>query len=162
MNRTATPDEDRAFALKITLVYDNFTSYSRAAPLCERAAHLLGEQALSIASWRICKLDHPDVLPEAVQAATEADVILVSLASGADLPIPLCVWIDAWLPRRCQRLGTLAALIGETEALCLHPSRAEAYLQAVARRGDLDFLPMEHAWSPHLRGANAGCEPVAA
>ncbi len=162
MNRTDTPDEARAFTLKVTLVYDSFVSYSRAAPLCARAAQLLGEEALSVSRWTIWKLDHPDVLPPAVQAATEADVILVSLASGADLPIPLCVWIDAWLPRRHRRPGTMVTVIGESEALCVHPSRAEAYLQAVARQGGLDFLRMEHPLPTNGRDATSICEPVAA
>ena len=80
---------------------------------------------------------------EAVRAAVVADVIVVSVHAAGDLPLGLYVWIDVWLPRRLSRAGALAALIGVAEPADPHSVRTHEYLQAVARKGQLDYIPQE-------------------
>jgi hypothetical protein len=121
-------------AVQVAMVYDDATGQLRACRLCEQARDWLGGECLNFASWKIREMDRIEVLPQAVQAATEADVILVSLAGERGLPIALCVWIDIWLPRRGGKPGALVAIFDNLSPL------SRAYLEAVARRAGLDFF----------------------
>src|SRR5512136_1477085 len=69
------PATDTVHPLNLAVVYDDAASQHRASRLLERVTRLLGLDALSIAAWRISDLDHAEVLPQAVQAACEADII---------------------------------------------------------------------------------------
>jgi hypothetical protein len=123
-----------AYHLNLTVVYDNAASLARASQLCERVTRLLGPDALNVAAWKIRDLDHSEVLPQAVEAATKADVILVALSAQTALPILFCVWIDLWLPRRDKCSGALVGLLNNVSPV------VEQYLRAVARRADLDLF----------------------
>jgi len=79
---------------------------------------------------------------DAVRAALVADLIVVSVHAADELPLGLYVWIDAWLPRRTSREGALTALIGADEPQDPQSSRTREYLQAVARKAQLDFIPL--------------------
>ena len=80
---------------------------------------------------------------QAVQAAAEADVLVISIRDGGELPLFLYVWIHAWLPRRAGRPGTLVALIGVRALPEVQIGHTRPYLEAVARCGGLDFFPQE-------------------
>jgi hypothetical protein len=94
-------------------------------------------------AWEIGDLTRLGILSDAVRFATVADVIVVSVCATEELPPDLCAWIDAWLPRRHRRAGALVALIGISEQSSPWFSHTLDYLQAVAHRGQLDFLPRE-------------------
>jgi hypothetical protein len=68
---------------------------------------------------------------------------MISVYAADELPLQLYVWIDAWLPRRLSRAGALTAVIGVAEPLDSQSVRTHEYLQAVARRAQLDFIPQE-------------------
>jgi hypothetical protein len=135
--------EPQDYALNVAVVYEDYLTQMWAEEVCAQVTRLVGEPCLGRLSWRIGDLTHPRVLPEAVQAAVRADVIVVSLWARNDLPIDLCVWFDAWLPRRPQRMGAMVSLIGVPEKAEPHWPLAQDYLKAVARRGQLDYLPRE-------------------
>jgi hypothetical protein len=129
------------YALNVAVTYEDPFAGAWASDLCERVARLVGSKSLARHFWRMEDLTHPQVFPEAIQAAAEADIIIVSVYATEELPLDLYAWIDAWLPRRLQENGVLVALIGAAEAADGKPSHAHEYLRAVARRGRLDFLP---------------------
>ena len=79
---------------------------------------------------------------DAVRAALVADLIVVLVHAADELPLGFYVWIDAWLPRRTSREGALTALIGADEPQDPQSSRTREYLQAVARKAQLDFVPL--------------------
>ena len=93
---------------------------------------------------------------DAVRAALVADLIVVLVHAADELPLGLYVWIDAWLPRRTSREGALTALIGADEPQDPQSSRTHEYLQAVARKAQLDFIPLFesrlHAGGSEQRG----------
>jgi hypothetical protein len=149
-NGAVKPATSPSYALNLTMVYDQAISQFCASHLCDRVTRIAGPEALSVAGWRIDELDRPEVLPQALQATLKADVILVSLAAGTTVPVPLCVWIDVWLPRRGRRPGTLVALIGPSDSTDSPPCPAELYLRAVAARGGLDYVPMALSPCPAL------------
>ncbi len=95
-------------------------------------------------SWfSINSLGDPKILMDAVRTALIADVIAVSIYAADELPLDLYFWCDLWLPRRLARGGALTALVGVAEPSDLHSARTFEYLQGVARKGQMDFIPQE-------------------
>ena len=104
---------------------------------------LIGNGGISRKAWSVGRLGEPVAFDTAVEAAAEADVLVISVRAAGDLPLILRVWIDAWMPRRAGRDGALVALIGLPSRPDAQSRRAHQYFEAVARQGGLDFLPRE-------------------
>jgi hypothetical protein len=140
------------FALNVALVYQDAPTRKWATQVCDQVTRLAGKDAVRCTWWEISRLSNPEVLKDAVLTTMQADVILVSLYDTNELPVDLCVWLDAWLPRRHLSTGALIALIsvpGETSAQLEH---ARGYLRAIARKGRLDFLLRERKLPVASRG----------
>jgi hypothetical protein len=151
---TAAPTESE-YALNIVGVYQDTVTQSWGVPMCRLATQLAGEDHIRN-TWFDCGVSssfiifNPDVdslndigiLMETVRAALVADVIVISVYAAEELPLGLYVWIDAWLPRRTSREGALTALIGADEPQDLRSFCTRDYLHAVARKAQLDFIPL--------------------
>jgi hypothetical protein len=138
---TATPTESD-YALNIVGVYQDTVTQSWGVPMCRLAMQLAGEGHFRNTWYDVHSLDDIETLLEAVRAALVADVIVISVYAAEELPLGLYVWIDAWLPRRTSREGALTALIGADEPQDLQSFCTRDYLQAVARKGQLDLIPL--------------------
>jgi hypothetical protein len=106
------------------------------------ATQLLGEDLVHNNWYDVHSLRDLEILLAAVRAALVADVIVVSLYAADELPLDLYVWINVWLPRRNLREGAFTALIGADRPQDSHSVRTHGYLQAVAHKGQLDFIPL--------------------
>jgi hypothetical protein len=137
------PSDESAYALKIAAVYQDSVTRNWAQQMCRAVTQRVGEEWVQNTWHQVSDLSDPGILRDAVQTALRADVIVVSIRAVDELPVELCAWIDAWLARRPPRVGALAALIGVAEQLGPQAVRTQEYLQAVARRGQLDFVPHE-------------------
>ena len=136
--------------LKVANVYQDLKSRAWAENLWNRVVQLSGPDAVLAAAWSIEELNQAQAFQEAVSAATLADVLMVSIHAGEQLPPGLCAWIDAWLPRRQRQDGALIALLGVVAGQPDVPSKqAEEYLRGVARQGRLDFMLHEHVGTFH-------------
>jgi hypothetical protein len=157
----ATEDD---FTLNVMMVYQDFATRKWAAEMWERVAQSVGGDNIQVSSWRIGDLVQPGSIADAVWSAAQADVIMIAVRSPGELPVELCVWIDAWLPRRTRSAGALVALIGlPPAASTARASHIQEYLCAVARRGRLDFMPRERevpAMSTGHAASEATPEPV--
>jgi len=105
------------------------------------ATQIEGEERIQKKWYDVNALSDPGVLMEAVSSALEADVIVVSVYAAEELPLNLYVWVAAWLPRRLSRTGAMAALVGVAEPQDSQTARTIEYLEAVARRAQLEFVP---------------------
>jgi len=139
--RSAMAPNETEPALNVVTVYQDPLTRNWATELWDRVGQLVGQETLCRKSWKIPDLMEPSVFTEAVQVAAAADVLVVSVRDTGALPINLCVWISAWLPRRNGRAGALVALIGVPPRPDAQGVRVYGYLEAVARRAGLDFLP---------------------
>ena len=137
---TVAPAESE-YALTIVGVYQDPLTQSWGVPMCRLATQLAGNEHFRNTWYDAHSLDDIQILTEAVRAALVADLIVVSVHAADELPLGLYVWIDAWLPRRASREGALTALIGADEPQDPRSSRTREYLQAVARKAQLDFIP---------------------
>ena len=130
-------------ALKVATVYQDPLTRHWATELWDRVGQLVGQGSICHQSWKISDLTDPCVFMDAVGAAAEADVLVVSVRDAGEVPISLYVWADAWVPSRVGRAGALVALIGVPPQPNAQSGRAHKYLETVARKAGLDFLPRE-------------------
>ena len=131
------------YEFKIAVVYQDTLAQSWAIQMCRPVRQKFGGEHVHNTWHSVHSLGDPEILVEAAQAALAADVIVVAVHAADELPPELCAWIDVWLPRRLARVGALAALIGVPGEPATQAIRTQEYLQAVALRGQLDFLPHE-------------------
>jgi hypothetical protein len=147
------------YALSIVGVYQDPLTQSWGVPMCRLATQLVGENHIQHLWYDVHSLTDSRVLVDAVRAALVADVIVVSVHAAEELPVGLYVWIDAWLPRRASREGALTALIGGDEPQDLPSTRTREYLHAVARKAQLDFIPLFQPRLPAETFHNGGQDP---
>jgi hypothetical protein len=148
-SRQVFPDElesapvNSGAVFSIAVVYQDKLTRIWAKQMCRPVMHWAAEERIQQTWQDVNSLSDPGILLEAVRAALAADVIVVSIHAADELPLDFYAWIDVWLPRRRSRAGALAALIGVAEPLDSRSVRTREYLQAVARRCNLDFIPQE-------------------
>lgn len=130
-------------ALKVVVIYQDPLTRRWAADLWERVVKLIDVGGICNQSWNLGDLSCAFVFADAVRAAAEADVLVISVRDAGDLPLLLRAWIGGWMPRRAGRAGALVALIGVPTGPDPLSGRAWEYLGAVARQASLDFLPRE-------------------
>lgn len=131
----------------LVLVFEDELTRQRALLLCERTMRVLGPETVQFRQWSVARLLEASSFPAALAAALRADVLMVALYAGEDVPGDLAAWTDLWLPRRAFRPGALVALLGVPHLPLEKPTPAHEYLGAVARRAHLDFLPHEFEWA---------------
>jgi|HubBroStandDraft_1064217.scaffolds.fasta_scaffold312435_2 hypothetical protein len=135
--------DESAFALNVAGIYQDAITRGWAMQTCRPVAQLAGEERIRNLWYNAHSLSDQGILQDAVRAALTADVIVVSVYAADELPLDLYVWFEAWLPRRPARMGALAALIGVTQPPDSQFVRTLKYLQAVAHKAQLDFIPQE-------------------
>jgi hypothetical protein len=126
----------------VTLYQDPLTRYW-ATELWDRVGQLIHGGDVCHKSWMKRDLPQAVVFADAVQAAAEADVLMISVCDEGELRHVLHDWIDAWMPKRAGREGALVSLISVPAQQDPQSARAYQYLRAVARRAGLDSLPRE-------------------
>jgi len=136
------PDE-LEYTLNIAGIYQDSVTRDWDMQSCHRATQLAGGERVQNTWYNTNSLSDPGILLNAVRAAVAADVIVISVYAADELPLDLYVWIDAWLPRRLSRRGALAALVGVAQPLDSPSVRTLEYLQALARKAQLDFIPQQ-------------------
>jgi hypothetical protein len=130
-------------ALNVVVIYQDPLTRHWAADLWDRVGQLIDSGGISRKCWNLSDLAGAFVFAEAVRAAAEADVLVISVRDAGDLPLLLHMWVDGWMPRRAGRAGALVALIGVPARPDVPSGGAHQYLGAIARQAGLDFLPQE-------------------
>ena len=130
-------------ALGIVVVYQDAVTRHWASGLLDRLGQLIDAGCIRPKYWKLGNLTGANIFAEAVHAAAKADVLVIAVRDAGELPPLLHVWIDAWMPLREGRTGTLVALIGVPARPNALSGRAHWYLESVARQAGLDFIPRE-------------------
>ena len=143
LDTKATGKPELNYTLEVAVAYQERRTREWAERVCVQMGYLVGEECVRSSWWPLPHLSDPHVFADAVQAASAADIIVVSAPATKELSEDLWTWITAWLPRRRQSTGALVALLGVSEPPLRGTSRTREYLQAVAHKGGLDFLPHE-------------------
>jgi hypothetical protein len=143
-NPSTAPSTKQAPASKVVLVYEDPIAQKRAMELWDRVSQLVGSEAARCSSWSLGELSHSHVLVKAAAAAIQAEVIVVALQAGGNLPPGLKAWVEAWLPFRRQQEGALMAILGLDPQPGASSDQVQSYLRAVARQRGLEFLAQEY------------------
>jgi hypothetical protein len=143
LNPAAKADDESREALRVIIAYEDPLTHYWAMELWGRVGDLIGGGGICRTAWRISDLAHPGLFAEAVKEAARAHVLVISFRDAGALPPCLCKWVEAWKPRRIGTGGALVALIGVPPQPNAPAGQAYAYLENVARKVGLDFLPHE-------------------
>ena len=136
--------EESEPALKVVTVYQDPLTRHWAMELFDRLGRLIDSDGICRKFWSLNDLAQADDFADAVEAAAEAHVLVISVRDAGQLPRCFHDWIDAWLPNRTGPVGgALVALIGVPLRPNSQSGRAYACLESVAKRAGLDFLPTE-------------------
>lgn len=100
------------FAIKATIIYEDFPSGLRAKGFAERLAEQLGCGCQFWESiWPLKMLEFPTVAAEAARSAADSAYLIVALSGERMLPRATLNWIDAQLDGAAARgLGLIALL----------------------------------------------------
>jgi hypothetical protein len=128
--------------MRIAVGYQDTASLIKAIQFCDRIVQEYWEEfEIRCTWWKFGFLRHPQIFGGAVTAASEADLILLSLPTENKLPQPIEDWIDEWLERRHFRPGALVSLIPSDRKEDRTQVMLEGYFHEVASRGMMDYFP---------------------
>ena len=140
-------DDASAEALEqceMAVFYDDDVARDRAMQLCGRLSDRFHEDPpFDFSWWRIRHLKDPAVAQLASQVAARADLVFVS-SSRAEPSMELKKWVEEWLPRRRGHDGALVTWVNRSSRGKIE-TQLELYLRDVAKKGQLDFLPLMDA-----------------
>lgn len=105
---------------------------------------LQGRDDPGVRLWKFDVLRAPEMRAVASKDAARADMILIATRGAGELPTEVKAWIDGWLAQKRKAAvnqSTLAVLFHALSNTAGIPALAQfAYLQRVARRGNMDFV----------------------
>ncbi len=137
MNENSSDPEAR-----VVIGYEDFDSGVRAMEMYKRVMEgLLGRCDVRI--WKFEPLGVPELLAEAIDDVSDADVLIISVAGDRPLPLEAVEWVE-----RAGRANLHAAILFVTDPQKKdEPAAALAskYLQEVARKRNTHFFTAKHA-----------------
>lgn len=155
LNSSAGRWEPGGADFNVLMAYEDLESGKRAKRTYDfLSSHLGHECRFASQMWKLEVLDIPQLLEAAIQDATMADLILISLRNGSALPASTGRWIDTWSSRPRNALALVALFHGMGEN---SPNTIEArnYLARAAQRGGLEFFAHpDDAAGGHTFGVN--------
>lgn len=124
----------------VVLLYENMSAGKRAHAFCEKLIDELGAQGRcekGLWSFKVLDLDH--VRLEAENAATQADVVILSLDGEDELPRSFKNWLENWPRRAANKCPTVVALFGSPESDSARLTETRAYLRSATKAAGLTF-----------------------
>ena len=124
----------------IVTVYEDTATRDRAIRICDHLETELGsEVGFNFSWWKFDYLGDPFLSAEAMAAATQSEMMVVSAHGGEKLPSAVEVWFEAWAAKRGGKPGALVAL-GMAEDPMTGLTPRHYYLKNVAERVGMDYL----------------------
>ena len=133
------PESNSKQKLAVAAVCQDVASGECAKQLLNRVSQLVGPDGIQCTWWPIHELVDSGIFQKAVAGAACADVIIVAIRAEIAFSNKLLEWVEAWLPARKQRDGSLIALIDPAGQTSASFQRTRDYFRSAARRGGLDF-----------------------
>jgi len=121
--------------------YDNETMRDRTLVLCDRLAHTLEDDYdIRHSCWNFDALLNPRRLGHAIDAAVGADMIIIALHNGKELPRIARTWIAGWLHSKGRQHCALVALAETGQSAGHVDCPVLRYLNSIARQAQMDFF----------------------
>ena len=131
----------------VVVVYEDRETRDRVLAVSSHMEAQVGDEVqLKFSWWRFDFLGEPKLAEQAANAASQADMLLVSAHPGRGLPLTFTQWVETWLPKRGYRESVLVALIGSERDSA--DDAATRYLRTIATRARMDYLARPLLLSP--------------
>lgn len=125
----------------LAVAYEDKETRGRALHLYDHLAQqLLDDYDFQGSWWKLDCLSQPTLLRQAVRAATDANMIVVSIRARPQLPPNLERWLAECLSRRLPAHGALVVFLGTDQKSHRDPAPARASLDHMARAAHLEFF----------------------
>ncbi len=112
---SAHPSAADSSALKVTVLYEDFATGTRAKHFSENLAERLDSSCpLADALWRCDLLEYPPIAAEVARSAAASDYLIIALQWGRALPLAACAWLESQLALAARCRTALVVLL-------LHP-----------------------------------------
>jgi hypothetical protein len=139
--KTAATQWEPKCPLDLVVAYEDSFTRDRALQLYDQICkQLLDEYDFQCSWWKLEYLQSRTLFEQAADAATSANMVILSLRAGEEIPSLAAEWIDSWVPRKEQRKSALVVLIAEGDARANGSSGVQNSLRAVARKAGMDFF----------------------
>jgi hypothetical protein len=146
--------------LSVVIAYGDVPAGRRAMRLLHNVVPAEGEKAkLCPMLWRFDLLEVADWRTEATPPTLQADLLIISTSSKADLPAAVQDWVQSCLSQKQGHAAALVALLGPAGDTDPPDSSRIQFLSGVAAAAGLRFFaPTPHVAPAPLAGA-LGPEP---
>lgn len=96
----------------VAVLYEDWWTGLRAKETCDRLEQQVRpEFALSLGLWRFDLLEEPGLCEQAANAASSADIVMVSAHGFKVLPSPIIGWLQHWLIQKpCEPAALVLSL----------------------------------------------------
>ena len=149
--RIGVPRWEPKYPFDLAVAYEDLASRKRALQLYDHlAGQLLDEYDFQCTWWKFEHLQDRQLGARAADAATDANMIIVAVRDGLQLPATAKSWIEKWLPFKTDRQSALVALIAEPHDAAGGSCPVQVYLRNVALQTGMDFFC--HAFGPPEAG----------
>jgi hypothetical protein len=135
------PGWDPKFPFDLVVAYEDSDTRNRALHLYDYLAQqLLNDTDFQCSWWKFDHLANDILRGQASAAASEANMVILSLHARQDLSPAQRSWIESWITRRSDRQAALVTLIGGAARPEVEAPSMLNYLQGAARRAGMDFF----------------------
>jgi hypothetical protein len=134
-------DLDEMPRFNVVILYEDGPAGRRAKRLYDKLNHELGDECdFNLKLWNFQVLAIPEFGESAMEAAAQADLVILSLHGKAGLPAEIKQWIETWTGQIIDRTSALVALVDKPSARGGTTASTLAYLSTVANRTGIDFF----------------------
>jgi hypothetical protein len=125
--------------ISVSAVHEDPATGARVDDFCQTLARSLGVNCeICKELWPLTELRTPTLRAIAAGEAAAADLVVISVHHAETLPGEFKSWIDLWIKQKRSRPTVLSALfdplyVGSSSSI-------QTFLQAVARKGNMEFL----------------------
>ena len=128
---------DPKYPFDLLVAYDDVTTRNRALQLCDRLTKKLADDYdFKCTWWKFDHLRDATLREQAVDAAAEANMIILSIHADKELPIAVKTWTETWLARKDHGKRALVTLIEGAHQQGQGFCPVQLYLQKVAHMGE--------------------------
>ncbi len=129
------------YRFDLVVGYEDVPTRNRALSLYDRLARrLLDEYDFQCAWWKFDHLRADSLMAQAIGDAAKANMIILSLGAGNQLPPVGQSWIEAWASHKSRRKSALVALIDVPRQPAPGACQVQSYLEQIAQRAKMDFF----------------------
>ncbi len=141
------------FPFDLVVTYEDEATRARALALCHHLVReLQNDHDMRQSWWKFSLLYDPRLLEHATESALTANMIIMSLNNGKELPFIARTWIEGWLRQKNGHDSALVALVDNTPSARCADCPMLRYLNGVAHKARMDFFPHVFAAAPLLAG----------